>query len=156
MAKAAPAHASQTAQWNPLPRMRTHERVVSEIEKRLEQGLLKAGDRLPPERQFAPSLGVSRNAVREALRILEAIGVVEAAVGSGPSAGSVIVRDATAGIALVLRMHAHEFNADDLAEVTESMDRADLASRNGLAAALTSALQQARPQPAASAVRRAG
>ncbi len=66
------------------------------------------------------------------------------------------MRDATAGIALVLRMHAHEFNADDLAEVTESMDRADLASRNGLAAALTSALQQARPQPAASAVRRAG
>lgn len=36
------------SQWTPLPRMRTHEQVVAEIESRLIAGSLKAGDRLPP------------------------------------------------------------------------------------------------------------
>jgi DNA-binding FadR family transcriptional regulator len=99
--------------------MRTHEQVVAEIENRLIAGSLKAGDRLPPERQFAEALGVSRGAVREALRILEAIGVVEAGTGSGPSSGSMIVKDSIAGMAMVLRIHLQlaSFTQDDLVEV---------------------------------------
>ena len=98
---------SQTSasEWRPLPRLRTHEQVVAEIENRLNSGKLKAGDRLPPERQFAEALGVSRGAVREALRILESIGVVEAGTGSGPTSGSRIVKDSTAGMGMVLRLH---------------------------------------------------
>ncbi|WP_197379322.1 FadR/GntR family transcriptional regulator [Mycolicibacterium mengxianglii] len=105
--------------WKPLPRMRTHEQVVAEIENRLISGTLKAGDRLPPERQFAEALGVSRGAVREALRILEAIGVVEAGTGSGPTSGSMIVKDSIAGMAMVLRIHLQlaSFTQDDLVEV---------------------------------------
>jgi GntR family transcriptional repressor for pyruvate dehydrogenase complex len=111
-------HAPQL-QWKPLARMRTHEQVVAEIEHRLVVGTLKAGDRLPPERQFAEALGVSRGAVREALRILEAIGVVEAATGTGPASGSRIVSDSVAGVALVLRIHMQlaSFSEDDLTEV---------------------------------------
>lgn len=111
---------SETAssEWKPLPRMRTHEQVVAEIENRLVTGKLKAGDRLPPERQFAEALGVSRGAVREALRILEAIGVVEAGTGSGPTSGSRIVKDSTAGMGMVLRIHLQlaSFTQDDLIE----------------------------------------
>jgi GntR family transcriptional repressor for pyruvate dehydrogenase complex len=107
------------SQWKPLPRMRTHEQVVAEIESRLIAGTLKAGDRLPPERQFAEALGVSRGAVREALRILEAIGVVEAGTGSGPTSGSMIVKDSIAGMAMVLRIHLQlaSFTQQDLVEV---------------------------------------
>ena len=107
------------SQWKPLPRMRTHEQVVAEIESRLIAGTLKAGDRLPPERQFAEALGVSRGAVREALRILEAIGVVEAGTGSGPTSGSTIVRDGIAGMAMVLRIHLQlaSFTQADLVEI---------------------------------------
>ena len=112
------------AQWKPLARMRTHEQVVAEIENRLHAGTLKAGDRLPPERQFAEALGVSRGAVREALRILEAIGVVEAGTGSGPSSGSMIVKDSTAGMAMVLRIHLQlaSFTLADLVEVRIQME----------------------------------
>lgn len=107
------------SEWKPLPRLRTHEQVVAEIENRLIAGTLKAGDRLPPERQFAEALGVSRGAVREALRILEAIGVVEAGTGSGPTSGSVIVKDSIAGMAMVLRIHLQlaSFTQEDLVEI---------------------------------------
>jgi len=47
-----------------------------------EQGL-SAGSRLPSENMLARSLGVSRTALREAMRSLEALGVVESRVGSG-------------------------------------------------------------------------
>ena len=129
------------AEWKPLPRMRTHEQVVAEIESRLIAGSLKAGDRLPPERQFAEALGVSRGAVREALRILEAIGVVEAGTGSGPSSGSMIVKDSIAGMAMVLRIHLQlaSFTQDDLVEVRLLIERlaarkaADTASSEDIA-----------------------
>jgi GntR family transcriptional regulator, transcriptional repressor for pyruvate dehydrogenase complex len=112
------------SQWKPLSRMRTHEQVVAEIENRLVAGTLKAGDRLPPERQFAEALGVSRGAVREALRILEAIGVVEAGTGSGPTSGSMIVRDSIAGMAMVMRIHLQlaSFTLNDLVEVRLQME----------------------------------
>jgi DNA-binding FadR family transcriptional regulator len=113
------------SEWKPLARMRTHEQVVAEIESRLISGALKAGDRLPPERQFAEALGVSRGAVREALRILEAIGVVEAGTGSGPTSGSVIVKDSVAGMAMVMRVHLQlaSFSHDDLVEVRLLIER---------------------------------
>ncbi|MGU3498391.1 FadR/GntR family transcriptional regulator [Mycobacterium sp. C31M] len=114
-----------SSEWRPLPRLRTHEQVVAEIEHRLNTGKLKAGDRLPPERQFAEALGVSRGAVREALRILEAIGVVEAGTGSGPTSGSRIVKDSTAGMGMVLRIHLQlaSFTQDDMIETRLMLER---------------------------------
>lgn len=119
-----PVSEETQSQWKPLPRLRTHEQVMAEIENRLIAGTLKAGDRLPPERQFAEALGVSRGAVREALRILEAIGVVEAGTGSGPASGSMIVRDSIAGMAMVLRIHLQlaSFTLQDLVEVRLQME----------------------------------
>lgn len=125
-----PHRAPTRSSWKPLRRMRTHEQVMAEIESRLISGELKAGDRLPPERQFAEALGVSRGAVREALRILEAIGVVEAGAGSGPTSGSMIVKDSVAGMAMVLRLHLRlaSFTQDDLRDVRFLIE--DLAARN--------------------------
>ena len=124
--------------------MRTHEQVVAEIEHRLVSGTLKAGDRLPPERQFAEALGVSRGAVREALRILEAIGVVEAGTGSGPTSGSRIVKDTTAGMGMVLRIHLQlaSFTQDDLIETRLMLER--LACRKAAAAATAEELAHLR------------
>ena len=44
---------------------------------------LKAGDRLPPERELAASMGVSRSSLREALRALSMLGVTEMRQGDG-------------------------------------------------------------------------
>lgn len=85
--------------------MRTHQLVLTWIEKQLSDGELTVGGRLPAERTLAEQLGVSRTSVREAIRILEAMGVVRAGVGSGPEAGTVVISDPTAALGSALRLH---------------------------------------------------
>ena len=57
--------------------------VIEQIKELLIKGELKRGDRLPPERQLADMLGVSRPSLREALRALEYAGMLETRVGEG-------------------------------------------------------------------------
>jgi GntR family transcriptional repressor for pyruvate dehydrogenase complex len=85
--------------------MRTHRLVLNWIENQLSAGSLRLGDRLPAERTLAESLKVSRTSVREAIRILEAMGVVRAGVGSGPDAGTVVIADPTMALGSALRLH---------------------------------------------------
>jgi GntR family transcriptional regulator, transcriptional repressor for pyruvate dehydrogenase complex len=56
--------------------------VVAQIRAAMDAGELATGDRLPPERELAERLGVSRVTVRDALRILEANGLVAIRVGA--------------------------------------------------------------------------
>ena len=53
------------------------EKVIEYVETNILAGKLKVDDRLPAERQLAQSLNISRSAVREGLRLLEVIGIVE-------------------------------------------------------------------------------
>jgi GntR family transcriptional repressor for pyruvate dehydrogenase complex len=85
--------------------MRTHRLVLQWIEDQLSGGQLLVGGRLPAERTLAEQLGVSRTSVREAIRVLEAMGVVRAGVGSGPDAGTVVISDPTAALGSALRLH---------------------------------------------------
>jgi GntR family transcriptional repressor for pyruvate dehydrogenase complex len=85
--------------------MRTHERVLEHLEAELTSGRLGVGDRLPAERAMAEQLAVSRASVREALRVLEAMGVIKTAVGSGPDAGASVVSDTSVGISSAFRLH---------------------------------------------------
>lgn len=85
--------------------MRTHQLVLQWIEDRLSDGQLAVGGRLPAERSLAEQLAVSRTSVREAIRVLEAMGVVRSGVGSGPDAGTVVISDPTAALGSALRLH---------------------------------------------------
>jgi DNA-binding FadR family transcriptional regulator len=51
--------------------------IVHDVRAMIESGALKVGDGLPGERDLAAQLGVSRNTVREAIKRLEAYGIVE-------------------------------------------------------------------------------
>jgi GntR family transcriptional repressor for pyruvate dehydrogenase complex len=62
---------------------RITEEIVTQIRDHIANGELKAGDRLPSEREMAQQLGVSRPTVREALQVLEHTGFVEILQGSG-------------------------------------------------------------------------
>lgn len=62
---------------------RLYERIIEQIEQRLLVGDLKVGDRLPPERDLAEQFGVSRTAVREAVKALRQKGLVEVQPGRG-------------------------------------------------------------------------
>jgi GntR family transcriptional repressor for pyruvate dehydrogenase complex len=59
------------------------ERAVAQIRDRIERGALKVGDRLPSERELTVLLGVSRTVVREAIRALESVGIIEVRHGRG-------------------------------------------------------------------------
>jgi len=85
--------------------MRAHELVLQRIERDLAAGALGVGDRLPGERALAEDLSVSRSSVREAIRVLEAMGVVRTAVGSGPDSGATVVADPISSIGAALRLH---------------------------------------------------
>jgi GntR family transcriptional repressor for pyruvate dehydrogenase complex len=67
----------QTTAMQPLGRGRVAEQVVSAIQAYISTNALQPGDRLPPERVFIEQLGVSRSSVREALRVLSALELVE-------------------------------------------------------------------------------
>src|SRR6202795_75091 len=62
---------------------RLYEQIVKQIEESIEKGALKAGDQLPAERELALQFGVSRTAVREAVKALHEKGLVEAYPGRG-------------------------------------------------------------------------
>lgn len=85
--------------------VRTHEIVLARIEADLTAGRWGLGERLPAERALAEELGVSRPSVREALRVLEAMGIVRTAVGSGPDAGATVIDRPAAGLGAAVRLH---------------------------------------------------
>ena len=62
---------------------RLYEQIVQQIEDSILAGTLKAGDQLPSERDLAQKFGVSRTAVREAVKALREKGLVEAYSGRG-------------------------------------------------------------------------
>ncbi|HEX2886512.1 FadR/GntR family transcriptional regulator [Vineibacter terrae] len=66
----------------PIKRRRLSDAVSAQIQDRIAAGELRAGDKLPPERELAERFGVSRGAVREALRNLERTGVVALQAGA--------------------------------------------------------------------------
>lgn len=70
----------------PEPEVKTLSLVDSasrRVASMILDGTLKTGDRLPPERELAAQLGLSRGVLREALRSLEYVGLLQARVGSG-------------------------------------------------------------------------
>ena len=99
--------------------MRTHELVLARIERDLSAGKLSVGGRLPAERTLAAELGVSRASVREAIRVLEAMGVIRTNVGSGPDAGAVVIDNPAAGMTAGIRLHvaSHHVPVGDVVQL---------------------------------------
>jgi GntR family transcriptional repressor for pyruvate dehydrogenase complex len=68
--------------FNPVNDRRISELIVDQVRLLIRQQQLNPGDRLPAERELCERFGVSRVTVREALRVLEANGLVEVRVGA--------------------------------------------------------------------------
>lgn len=100
------------------PGSRAWEQVLARLEQMLLSGEVTPGQRLPGERVLAANLGVGRSSVREALRVMEALGLLRAQTGSGPSAGAMIVSRPTGGMSMLLRMQvaAQGFPVSDVVQ----------------------------------------
>ena len=69
-------------------------------------GTLKTGDRIPPERELATQLGLSRGVLREALRSLEYVGLLQARVGSGRYVTENHPDDLASGISIWMQLQS--------------------------------------------------
>src|SRR3954447_20410582 len=98
----------------PVSRPKLYEQIVERIHDHVVEAGLQAGDRLPPERELATRLGVSRATLSQALVALEVVGVVAVRHGDG----TVITEEAgTARITDAIRAHT-----DRMPEVIEARD----------------------------------
>ena len=106
------------------------QQVVDYILGQIDRGRLKRGDRLPGEREFAESLGISRVPLREAIAALTAMGVVEKRQGDGNYIAG-FSPDALGRILRTYTMLDHTL-ADDLFEARALVEgaAARLAARN--------------------------
>ncbi len=111
--------------WRPVSKARAYELVVERVEEQILSGALRVGDRLPSERDLASMLEVSRAAVREALRTLEAQGVVRSSVGVGPDSGTVITGLTSEALTCMLRLHValSNFSMADVLEARVMLER---------------------------------
>jgi GntR family transcriptional repressor for pyruvate dehydrogenase complex len=98
----------------PVLRSRLYEQVADQITTWITENGLQPGDRLPPERELAQRLGVSRATLSQALVALEVIGVVVVRHGDGTV---LTERARTAPVIEAIRAHA-----DRLPEIIEARD----------------------------------
>lgn len=69
--------------FSPIKNTKVYEQVMDQIKEMIENGDLIKGDKLPSERDLVEQLQVSRASIREALRALEVIGLIECRQGEG-------------------------------------------------------------------------
>jgi len=142
-------------QFSPIHTRRAFEEICERIREQLALGVLKPGDKLPPERDLAQQLGVSRNVLREALRSLEMAGVLRlrkgvkggAFIQTGDtsrmnivmrdmlSLGTISVRELSLArihvLDLVVRLACANARHSDFEALEANIERTDLASATG-------------------------
>jgi len=94
--------------------------VAQQILKTFNDGVYRSGDKLPPEREVADEMKVSRTCVREALKALEVLGLIESRVGDG----TYVLPEATE-TTQVLRDLSAEQQKQDLLDVWEARAEID-------------------------------
>ena len=108
----------------PVKQRRAFEDIIVQVENAILEGRLKVGDRLPPERELAEIFNVSRASVREALRVLEAFGVLSARRGTGAESGSIVSAQNESPLSGLLRLYASllQMPITDLLDVREALE----------------------------------
>lgn len=141
--------------FSPVSTGRVSAEIVDRIKAAIRDGRLAPGDQLPPERDLTKQLGVSRVSVRDALRMLEAHGLIEVKVGARGGAfvtapAPKLVGESLADMLLLAEVDASQVTevrmifelgfldlaceratGDDVAALYEICDRADAAVAAG-------------------------
>lgn len=138
---------------NSIRRVRLADALIEEIRRRILNGELKKGDKLPNQSEFAAQLGVSRPSLREALNTLSLIGAIEQRPGYGTvikaespllftdHLAAPMVSDAQATLELiesrryieadVVEMAAKSATQDEIRELGEIVDQMPKALKEG-------------------------
>ncbi|MBT2473920.1 FadR family transcriptional regulator [Microbacterium sp. ISL-103] len=104
--------------------------VLEHVERDLLDGRIGPGHRLASERDLASDLGVGRSSVREALRVLEVMGLIRTSTGSGPQAGAIVIATPSGGMSTLLRLQvaAQGFPLSDVVQTRLLLEDAVVAA----------------------------
>jgi len=83
-------------------RQRLYKDIISQIRLFIQEGALKPGDQLLPERKLAEKLGVSRTAIREALTALDSMGFIEITPGGGSYVKEIDIENVIEPLAMIM------------------------------------------------------
>ena len=101
----------------PVPRPRLYEQVVSQIQEWITENGLQVGDRLPPERELASRLGVSRATISQALVAMEVVGMVSVRHGDG-----VVLIEPAGSTKVVSALRRHAQQLPEIIEAREALE----------------------------------
>ena len=106
---------------NPYLKLSATDIVIQSVKSLLINDQLSIGDRLPNEMEIAESLSVSRGSVREAMKILSAMGVVDIRRGDGTYIADNVEYSMIEQ--LMLQIVKKERNTDELSQIRELIER---------------------------------
>lgn len=102
------------------PKERLYQEIVDQIQQQILSGALKPGDQIPAERDLAERFGVSRTAVREAIKSLTEKGLIEVFVGRGTFVTNLSPDRVVESMTILLRNEPH--NVASLQEARELLE----------------------------------
>ncbi len=100
----------------PITVARASSSIADQIRGAIVGGRLRQGERLPPERELAEQFGVSRVTVRDALRALEAMGLIEVRVGARGGAFVTVPTGSVVGQTMSDMMMMQAITPEDIVE----------------------------------------
>lgn len=108
--------------FQPAKPRRAFDEIISQIRELVRRGELVPGDRLPAERALAEQFAVSRNTVREALRMLEISGLIK--LRRGASGGAFIAQADSSKVSSSMSdmLELNQFSLTDLTEARSWME----------------------------------
>jgi GntR family transcriptional regulator, transcriptional repressor for pyruvate dehydrogenase complex len=102
----------------------TSEEVISQLREMIHRGEIRPGDRLPPERDLAKLLGVSRPTLRAGIRSLAAVGVLQSRQGAGTFVVKADGPPSLDSSPLRLMASLHGFTPAEMFEARQSLEMA--------------------------------
>src|SRR5215470_11551959 len=100
-------------------RRRLHEDVAEQLRDAILDGRFAAGTKLPPERELAVQFGVNRTSVREAIKVLEGLGLVLVRQGDGATVQPLV--DASLEVLGPMIFHGGRIDLALIAEMAEML-----------------------------------
>ena len=105
--------------FRPPTRRRLHEAVADQLRDAILDGRFAAGEKLPPERELAAEFRVNRTSVREAIKVLEGLGLVQVRQGDGVTVRPLV--EASLGVLGPMIFHDGRVDATLMADLNEVM-----------------------------------
>ena len=100
----------------------TAEEVVTRLRDMIQRGDISAGDKLPPERDLAKQLGVSRPTLRAGIRSLTTVGILQSRQGAGTFVAEAGESPTLDGSPLRMMAALHGFTTDEMFEARLSLE----------------------------------